>query len=106
MALFTGATIQTKLGGVFGLSSYLLMHNKIKEFAAEANGVNKDTPFFMGHGDSDPLIKHDWGVQTAEALKSELGHTNLEFKTYRYAKVLLSLDVVSLTQAQGSRSFG
>lgn len=83
MSLFTGATTTHKLAGVFGLSSYLLMGNKIKELAAEAKGVNKDTPFFLGHGDSDPLVRHDWGVKSAEVLRTELGHTKVDFRTYR-----------------------
>ena len=84
MAVFTAATTSHKLAGVFGLSCYLLMGNKIKALSADAKDINKDTPFFMGHGDSDPLVKHDWGVKTAEALKTELGHTKVDFKTYRY----------------------
>jgi predicted esterase len=83
MSLFTGATTTYKLAGVFGLSSYLLMGNKIKELAEETKGINEDTPFFMGHGDADPLIKYDWGVKTAEALRTELGHTKVEFLTYK-----------------------
>jgi len=83
MSLFTGATIPHKLAGVFGLSSYLLMGNKIKELAAEAKGINRDTSFFMGHGDVDPTVRYEWGVKTAEALKTELGHTKVHFETYR-----------------------
>ncbi|OAG38414.1 hypothetical protein AYO21_07397 [Fonsecaea monophora] len=81
MSLFTGATTPHKLGGVFGLSCYLVLGDKIKDFAKEANGANKDTPFFMGHGDADELVKHQWGVQSAEYLRNELGH-KVEFKTY------------------------
>ena len=83
MSLFTGATTPHKLAGVFGLSSYLLMGNKIKELAADAKGINRDTPFFLGHGDADPLVKHEWGVASAAALKTDLGHTKVDFKTYR-----------------------
>jgi predicted esterase len=83
MSLFIGATIPHKLAGVFGLSSYLLMGNKIKELAEEAKGINRDTPFFMGHGDADPLVRYEWGVKTAEALRTELGHTKVDFQTYK-----------------------
>jgi predicted esterase len=83
MSLFTGTTIPHKLAGVFGLSSYLLMGSDIKRFADEAKGINKDTPFFMGHGDRDPLVRYEWGVKTADVLGTELGHT-VEFKTYRW----------------------
>ncbi|KAL2428942.1 Acyl-protein thioesterase 1 [Exophiala dermatitidis] len=82
MSIFTGVTTPHKLGGVFGLSCYLLLGDKIKEYAKEANGANKDTPFFMGHGDADELVKYRWGVQTAEFLRNELGH-KVEFKTYK-----------------------
>jgi len=82
MSVFTGVTTPHKLAGVFGLSCYLLLTDKIKDFAQEAAGANKDTPFFMGHGDADQVVKYRWGQQTAEFLKSELGH-KVEFKTYR-----------------------
>ena len=83
MSLFTGTTIPHKLAGVVGLSSYLLLGSDIKRFADEAKGINKDTPFFMGHGDRDPLVRYEWGVKTADVLRTELGHT-VEFKTYRW----------------------
>ena len=82
MSIFTGVTTPHKLGGVFGLSSYLVLGDKIKELAKEANDSNKDTPFFMGHGDVDELVKLRWGQQTAELLRNELGH-RVEFKTYK-----------------------
>lgn len=83
MSLFTGLTTPHKLGGVFGLSCYLLMSDKIKDMAAkESKDVNKDTPFFMGHGDADQVVKFQWGQQTADFLTKELGH-QVEFKTYR-----------------------
>ena len=82
MSLFTGVTTPHKLGGVFGLSCYLVLANKIKELAKEATDANKETPFFMGHGDADEVVKYRWGQRTAEMLKNELGH-KLEFKTYK-----------------------
>lgn len=71
MSIFSGITSPTKLGGIFGLSCYLLLHNKIKEFVPKES-ANKDTKIFMGHGDSDPLVRPEWGAQTATILK-ELG---------------------------------
>lgn len=44
--------------------------------------MNKDAKWFMGHGNADPLVKYDWGVKTAEMLKTELGVKDLDFKTY------------------------
>ena len=81
MSLFTGVTTPQKLAGVFGLSCYLVLGNKIKDYAEESKGANKDTRIFMGHGDADEVVKHKWGEQSAEALRKELGH-KVEFRTY------------------------
>ena len=79
ISLFTGCASSEKLAGIFGLSSYLLLHDKIKEFVS-MDGPNKNTPIFMGHGAIDPLVKHSWGKQTADTL-TEMGF-NVDFKTY------------------------
>ena len=55
------------------------MHNNIKEYAP-ADSPNKETPIFMGHGNVDPLVKHEWGLQTAQALR-DMGWT-VNFNTY------------------------
>lgn len=82
MSLFTGLTTPHKLAGIFGLSCYLVLGNKIKSLAEEKGNANKDSKWFMGHGDADPLVKYDWGVKTAEVLRKDLGVADLEFKTY------------------------
>lgn len=82
MSLFTGVTTHIKLGGVFGLSGYLVLRNSIKEFIKASKDANKDTPFFMGHGDMDEVVQYKYGQLTADFLQKELGH-KVEFKTYR-----------------------
>jgi len=79
MSIFSGLTCPQKLGGIFGLSCYLLLHNKIKEFIPK-DSVNKDTKIFMGHGDSDSLVRPEWGASTATILR-DLGW-NVELKMY------------------------
>ena len=81
ISLFTALSCQDKLAGFFGLSCYLLMHGNIKQFIAKGD-PNKDTPVFMGHGDSDPTVKYEWGHKTSQAL-TELGF-KVDFRTYRY----------------------
>jgi predicted esterase len=78
MSIFSGISSDKKLGGIFGLSCYLLLHSKIEEFTK--NGANKETPIFMGHGDRDPLVKTEWGVRTAQELK-KLGY-KVDMKIY------------------------
>lgn len=36
----------------------------------------------MGNGDVDPLVKYEWGTETAKILK-EMGWTNVDFRTYK-----------------------
>jgi predicted esterase len=48
MSLLAGLTCPQKLGGIFGLSSYLLLQGKLKEMIAEKGNANKDTKIFMG----------------------------------------------------------
>lgn len=82
MSIFTGLTTKYTLAGIFALSSYLVMGDKIKNLAEENGNANKDTKWFMGHGAADPLVKYDWGVKTVEVLKKELGVKDLDFQTY------------------------
>lgn len=79
MALWSGTTNPTKLGGIIGLSCYLPLRNKFKTSIPEGN-PNKDTPIFMCHGDSDPLVRPQWGQMSAELLTSN-GY-NVKFKLY------------------------
>lgn len=81
MSLLSGLTCQKKLGGIFGLSCYMLLQGTLKEKIATAGGANNSTKIFMGHGDSDNVVRYEWGQKTAEQLKS-WGH-NVDFKTYR-----------------------
>ena len=80
MSLFAGITCTEKLGGIVGLSSYLLIQDKIQALLPKDN-PNKATPIFMGHGDQDPLVKYTWGQLTAKALRG-FGF-KVDFRTYR-----------------------
>lgn len=79
MSLLSGVTAPTKLGGIFGLSCYLLLAGKIREMVP-AESPNKDTPIFMGHGEADPLVKVQWGRETAGKL-TEWGW-KVDLRTY------------------------
>lgn len=81
VSLFTGLTIKHKLAGIFGLSCYLVLHDKIPTFVQEANKVNQETPFFIAHGDADQVCQYEWGVESARVIEKDLGH-KVEFKTY------------------------
>ena len=62
------------------MSSYLLLHDKIKDYATkEASSL--ETSIFMGHGDSDPMVQYQWGKETAKIL-GDLGW-KVDFRTYK-----------------------
>lgn len=79
MSIFSGLTAPFKLGGIVGLSSWLLLSHKLKEFIPEAN-PNKETPIFMGHGDADQMVLYEWGLATEKKLK-EFGY-DVKLETY------------------------
>ncbi|RDW72577.1 palmitoyl-(protein) hydrolase [Aspergillus mulundensis] len=82
MSLFSGITSQEKLGGVFGLSCYMLLSDRIKNYIPE-NFPNKNTPFFLAHGTDDDVVPHDFGKRSAE-LVEQLGLEDVTFNSYRY----------------------
>lgn len=88
MSLFTGITSPHKLGGIFGLSCYLLLSTKIKEFSPPGGELpNAKTPFFIAHGYDDPVVKYKFGDMTQKRLK-ELGF-DVEFHSYQYVPLTL-----------------
>lgn len=80
MALLSGVTYKEQLGGIFGLSCYLLLQKKIKDMIP-TNNPNQNTPIFMGHGDADQVVAHKWGKMSAEELEKH-GY-KVDFRTYK-----------------------
>lgn len=80
VSIFSGLTAKVKLAGVVALSAYLLLSNQFPTYLPTPN-VNKETPVFMGHGDSDTVVNTVIGKKTHEVLNG-LGY-NVEFKLYR-----------------------
>ncbi|EER29864.1 Phospholipase/Carboxylesterase family protein [Coccidioides posadasii C735 delta SOWgp] len=79
MSLITGLTCKEKLGGIFALSCYLPLSNKIKELLPE-NWPNEKTPVFMAHGNADSVVKFEFGQSSAKHLK-EMG-MEVDFNEY------------------------
>ena len=80
ISLFTGLTTPYPLAGIVGLSSYLLLQHKVAE-DVKSDAANKNTSVFMGHGDADPLVRTEWGRETAEILKG-MGW-KVDFRVYK-----------------------
>lgn len=82
MSLLSGVTYKNQLGGIFGLSCYLLLQQKIKDMIPD-DSPNQNTPIFMGHGDADQVVAHKWGKMSADELIKH-GY-KVDFRTYKYA---------------------
>lgn len=71
MALHAGLTSPLKLGGVVGLSCWMVLNGK---FTEEVRGgraeANRGTKVFMGHGGADQLVPTQLGRITEEGLKA------------------------------------
>lgn len=80
MSIFAGLTSEVKIGGIVGLSSWLLLNQNFRTHVPDAN-LNKGTPIFMGHGDADPLVRYPLAQDSEKALK-EMGY-DVTFKTYK-----------------------
>ena len=89
MSVFSGLTNKDKLGGVFGLSCYLLLSDRIRNYFPE-DWPNKKTPFFLAHGLDDEIVPHSFGEMSSKALK-ELGVENVDFRSYPWVPSTLDL---------------
>ncbi|KAL8969346.1 MAG: hypothetical protein Q9183_002039 [Haloplaca sp. 2 TL-2023] len=82
ISIFAGLTSPFPLSGIFGLSSYALLPASLPEIVTPAlRSANSSTPIFMGHGDKDPLVKIEWGMETAKIVK-KLGW-KVDFRVYK-----------------------
>jgi predicted esterase len=86
LSLISGVTYKSQLGGIFGLSCYLLLQSKLKNLIP-TESPNQNTPIFMGHGDADQVVAHKYGKMSADELK-KLGY-KVDFRTYKCVHVLL-----------------
>lgn len=67
MTLQTGLRHPEKLAGLLCLSGYLPLHAAV---AAERHGANHDTPIFLAHGRSDPIIPIDRAEKSRDMLQA------------------------------------
>lgn len=86
MSVFTGLTSKEKLGGVFGLSCYLLLSDRVKNYLPE-EWANKKTPFFLAHGEDDEVVRFEYGQKSSQMLK-EIGLEDVKFNKYEYVNPL------------------
>jgi lysophospholipase-1 len=79
VALLSGLTAPSKIGGIVGLSSWLLLLQTFREHIPAGN-PNENTPILMGHGDEDPVVLYNLGDMSQKMLNT-LGYS-VTMKTY------------------------
>jgi phospholipase/carboxylesterase len=68
VALHTGLRHGECLGGILALSTYLPLADTL---GTEASSSNRDTPIFMAHGRSDPIVPYVLGKSSKEQLQQQ-----------------------------------
>uniref|UniRef100_A0AC34QZN8 Palmitoyl-protein hydrolase n=1 Tax=Panagrolaimus sp. JU765 TaxID=591449 RepID=A0AC34QZN8_9BILA len=76
LAIYAGLTYDKPLGGLVGLSSFLLQRDKLPG----NHTANLKTPVFLGHGTNDFLVPLQFGQLTKDAIAKF--NPNIELKTY------------------------
>lgn len=66
IALHTGLRHASRLGGILALSTYLPLAETL---SSEASAAALNTPIFMAHGHSDPIVPYARGKASADELK-------------------------------------
>lgn len=77
LALFSGLRYHKPLAGIMGLSTYLPISQTLLN---TPNQANQNTPFFIAHGQHDPVVPLSWGLFSQGAL-TERGY-GVEWRTY------------------------
>lgn len=76
LALYAGLTYDKPLGGIIGLSSFLIQRTKVPG----NHTINKHIPIFMGHGGQDFLVPLTFGQMTEAYIKAF--NPNIQIKVY------------------------
>ena len=77
IALYAGVRHAERLGGVIGLSTYLVGFDRV---AADASAANRDVPIVMAHGTLDGVVQLAWAERSRDALRA--GGWDVEWHTY------------------------
>jgi len=77
IALYAGVRYAERLGGVIGLSTYLVGFDRV---AADASAANRDVPIFMAHGTLDGVVQLAWAERSRDALRA--AGWDVEWHTY------------------------
>lgn len=98
MALAAGLRHADTLAGIIALSTYLPLHAAL---AAERSDANAATPIFWGHGNADPVVVLQRGVDSRDTLQA-LGYA-VDWHTYPMAHAVCAEEIADLRLWLGQR---
>jgi len=81
LSLYAGLQYHKKLGAIGALSSYLPHYQKFSQLISAAN---QETPILMAHGDTDNVVKYEFGRKAVEILQNLKFSVN--FQTYKHLR--------------------
>ncbi|MDE2400115.1 MAG: alpha/beta hydrolase [Burkholderiales bacterium] len=93
MTLLTGLRRADQLAGLVGLSCYLPLADKTLD---ELSPANRDTPIFLAHGTSDPVVAFDRGQAARDALQAL--HYKVEWHEYPMPHSVCQAEITDLNQ--------
>ncbi|CCK71295.1 palmitoyl-(protein) hydrolase KNAG_0G02370 [Huiozyma naganishii CBS 8797] len=83
IALGAAACLSKKIGGFISLSGFVSPAEKELWDKLPSNDLNKTTPIFHGHGESDPVVSLKKGQEARDFMVNRLGFQNYELHTYK-----------------------
>jgi len=93
IALYAGLRHAERLGGIVGLSTYVVDPDSL---AKEASPPNRDVPIFMAHGTQDPVVQFRWAEASRDALVAA-GY-QVEWHTYPMPHSATPEEIVAIGQ--------
>ena len=98
IALSAGLRHAEKLAGIVALSTYLPMHTTL---TAERQASNSATPIFWGHGQADPVVVLQRGLDSRDRLRA-LGYP-VDWHTYPMLHAVCPQEIFDLRDWIGQR---
>lgn len=81
LSLATAVSSPHKLAGFFALSGFSRLNKE--DLESIENNVNKDTPIFHGHGDMDPVISIQSGLEAKKFYEEHYEIKDYTFRAYQ-----------------------
>jgi phospholipase/carboxylesterase len=90
LALNIGLLSDVKLLGVFSMAGFLLSFST----SVQENDINKDTPFWLAHGNDDDVVESDYSKRAAAYLTKKTGYADVGESYYDNLSHSISIEEI------------